>query len=202
VIPVAALWLAALAQPALAAGVQALFEPASPAVGPFPSDVLTVPDASQKTGLRVNLPKPNCDAEPSTCHEIDAVNQLDGFSIEPRLRVRFSGPINPETLRDGIFLVWLEDLTDEEFGLQPFNSATLINSVSYDPVTNTAFAEPDDILSQHRRYALVVTSAVRDLKGDPVEPDPAFLASRAHSDVWRFNSDLDFISSAVQSSPP
>ena len=108
--------------------------------------------------------------------EIAAVNQLDGFSIEPRLRVRFSGPINPDTLRDGIFLVWLDDLTNEEYGLQPFNAVTPINSVSYDPATNTAFAEPDEILSQHRRYALVVTNAVRDARGDPVEPDPAFLA--------------------------
>jgi hypothetical protein len=158
-----------------AAGVRVLFNPASPDVGPFPADVLTVADPAQKTGLRVNLPKPDCEAEPSTCLEIAAVNQLDGFNIEPRLRIRFSGPINPDTLRDGIFLVWLDDLTNEEYGLQPFNSVTPINSVSYDPATNTTFAEPDDILSQHRRYALVVTSALRDTKGDPVEPDPAFL---------------------------
>lgn len=159
-----------------AAGVRALFNPASPDVGPFPTDALTIADSAQKTGLRVNLPKPNCDAEPSTCQEIEAVNQLDGFSIEPRLRVRFSGPINPDTLREGIFLVWLDDITNEEYGLQPFNSVTPVNSVSYDPATSTAFAEPDEILSQHRRYALVVTSAVRDTNGDPVEPDPAFLA--------------------------
>ena len=168
--------LAALAEPALAAGVKVLFEPASPGVGPFPTDVLTVPDPAQKTGLRINLPTPDCQSEPSTCEEIAAVNRLDGFSIEPRLRVRFSGPINPDTLRDGIFLVWLDDLTNEEFGLQPFGAVTPINSVSYDPATNTAYAEPDDILSQHRRYAVVVTNAVRDAKGDPVEPDPAFLA--------------------------
>ena len=83
------------------ARVKVLFEPASPSVGPFPTDVLTVPDPAQKTGLRINLPMPDCQAEPSTCEEIAAVNQLDGFSIEPRLRVRFSGPINPDTLREG-----------------------------------------------------------------------------------------------------
>jgi len=159
-----------------AAGVRVLFSPSAPDVGPFPTDALTVADSAQKTGLRINLPKPNCDAEPSTCLEIAAVNQLDGFSIEPRLRVRFSSAIDPETLPDGIFLVWLDDLTNEEYGLQPFNSVTPINSVSYDPATNTAYAEPDSVLSQHRRYALVVTSAVRDPKGDAVEPDPAFLA--------------------------
>lgn len=155
--------------------VKVLFDPASPSVGPFPTDILTVPDSTQKTGLRINLPQPDCQAEPSTCEEIAEVNNLDGFSIEPRIRVRFSGPVNPDTLRDGIFLVWLGDLTDEEYGLQPFGHVTPINSVSYDPATGTAYAEPDEILSQHRAYALVVTSAVRDADGQPVEPDPAFL---------------------------
>jgi len=194
-------------------GVRVLFNPASPDIGPFPTDVLTVADPAQKTGLRVNLPKPDCDVEPSTCLEITAVNQLDGFSIEPRLRIRFSGLINPDTLRDGIFLVWLDDLTNEEYGLQPFSSVTPINSVSYDPATNTAFAEPDDILSQHRRYALVVTSAVRDTKGDPSSPirhSSAASASRedtvtglpARSAASRFNSGLGTRSSAVQYSPP
>src|SRR5437588_463377 len=171
--------LAAAARPAGAlqpGNVKVLFAPASPDVGPFPNDALTVADPAQKTGLRMNLPLPDCQAEPSTCLEITAVNQLDGFSIEPRFRVRFSGPINPDTLRDGIFLVWLEDLTNEEYGLQPFGAVTPINSVSYDPATNTAFAEPDEILSQHRRYALVVTNAVRDANNDPVEPDPDFTA--------------------------
>jgi len=35
--------------------------------GPFPSDRLTVPDPTQRTGLRVALPLPNCRAEPSAC---------------------------------------------------------------------------------------------------------------------------------------
>ncbi len=164
--------------------VRVMFDPTSPEVGPFPTDALTIPDSAQKTGVRVNLPQPDCQAEPSTCEEIAMVNQLDGFNIEPRLRVRFSGPINPDTLREGIFLVWLDDLTDEESGLQPFGHVAPINSVSYDPATNTAFAEPDEILSQHRRYALVVTNAVRDTDGEPVVPDPAFLACIGRRDGY------------------
>ncbi len=159
-----------------APAVRVLFGPASPGVGPFPADALTVADLAQKTGLRMNMPQPDCLAEPSTCEEIGRVNQLDGFGIEPRLRVRFSGPINPDTLRDGIFLVWLEDLANEEAGPPPSGQVTPIISVSYDPATNTAFAEPERVLSQHSRYALVVTNAVRDTEGDPVVPDPAFLA--------------------------
>ncbi len=181
---------AALLPFALAIGAQAasavrvMFNPTSPDVGPFPTDALAAPDSAQKTGIRVNLPLPDCQAEPSTCEEIAMINQLDGFDIEPRLRVRFSGPINPDTLREGIFLIWLDDLTDEEYGLQPFGHVTPINSVSYDPATNTAFAESDEILSQHRRYALVITNAVRDTDGEPVVPDPAFLACIGRRDGY------------------
>ena len=42
----------------------------------------------------------------------------------------------------------------------------------WDPATNTAFAKPDRLLDQQRRYALVVTDAVRDPAGAGVEPEP------------------------------
>src|SRR6185436_8897732 len=48
--------------------------------------------------------------------------------------------------------------------------------------SKTLFAESDDLLDQHTRYALVVTNRVRDLAGDPVE-------AGAFS---RFRHDLNF----------
>lgn len=141
----------------------------------FPSNALSVADPSQKTGLRINMPMPDCAAEPSTCAELELVNQMDGFELQPRARVRFSGPVNPDTLRAGIYFVWLENLTAEEPGLQPFGHVTAINQVSYDPSTYTAYARPDEFFDQHRRYALIVSNAVRDTEGRAVEPDPAFL---------------------------
>jgi uncharacterized protein (TIGR03437 family) len=51
---------------------------------------------------------------------------------------------------------------------------TAINQVTFDPETNTVYAEPDEMLDQHRRYALVVMDSVRDLSDDPVEADPRF----------------------------
>jgi hypothetical protein len=161
---------------AYSAGVKVRFDPSTPAVGPFPTDALTVADANQKTGLRIALPMPDCAKEPSTCAELAIVNQLDGFSLTPRLRVRFSAGVNPDTLKDGIFIYWLGNLTTEETDPQPFATVTPINKIEYDPSTNTAYAEPDQILSQHRRYALIVTSAVKDTKGDPVEADTAYIA--------------------------
>ena len=46
------LLVAAGAVPALAAGVQPRFDLSSPSGGPFPSDVFTVTDPSQNTGVR------------------------------------------------------------------------------------------------------------------------------------------------------
>ncbi|MEO7144574.1 MAG: hypothetical protein ABI165_13830, partial [Bryobacteraceae bacterium] len=168
--------LACAATLSAAAPVIARFDPSSMDVGPFPTDALTVADASQKTGLRVNLPLPDCSAQPSTCTELTLLNQLDGFSPNPRVSVRFSGPINADTLRAGMFLVALDNLTNEEYGLQAYGGVVLINQVVYDPGTNTAYAKTDTLIDQHRRYVLVVTDAVEDASGAPVAADPAFTA--------------------------
>ena len=40
----------------------------------LPTNLLTVPDSTQATGLRVNLPKPDCAARPSDCADIDVLN--------------------------------------------------------------------------------------------------------------------------------
>src|SRR3712207_2850602 len=88
-------------------GVRVEFDPRNPAVGPFPSDFLTIPDAGQRTGVRVNLPGGYCLQPTSACREIALLNQLDGFNIQARMTVKFSGTIDSNTLRDGIFYVWL-----------------------------------------------------------------------------------------------
>lgn len=158
-----------------AAGTLVRYDPASLEVGPFPSNILSVPDASQSTGLRVNLPLPDCRTQASACREIALLNQLDGFSLQPRLRVRFSGAIQPETLRAGIFVRRL-DIAGGQL--------VRINQVIVDPVTNTAYAEPDLPLAAGARHALIVTTAVRDHAGDPVEPDAAFLRCLASADPY------------------
>ena len=170
--------------PPTGAGTRALFDLSTASASPFPTDALTVADPAQKTGLRMNLPLPDCKAEPSTCQETALINELDGFNINPRISVRFPGPINVDTLRAGIYFVWLNDLTTEEFGLQPAGRITPVNQVLYDPATNSAYAKPDEILSQHRRYALVVTDAVRDVAGKPVVADTAFVACLSQQDGY------------------
>jgi uncharacterized protein (TIGR03437 family) len=152
------------------------FDPALPETGPFPSDFLTIPDPAQKTGLRINMPLTDCTAQPSNCETYRQLNELDGFNLNPRLRVRFSGPVDLEMLRAGVGLVWLENLIGDEPGLQPRGHFTATNRGIFDAATNTYYAEPDEPLDQHRRYALVVTDAVRDRSGNPIAAGPAFTA--------------------------
>jgi hypothetical protein len=150
---------------ACAAGVQAVFDLSSPAKGPFPSDRFAVPDASHNTGLRVNLPKPNCASRPSDCADLDVINTLDGFNVQPRLGIPFTGAIDLATVNSSsVFLVKLGDTLGG-----PGGGVVGINQVIWDPGTQTLFAESDALLEQHTRYALVVTTGVRDLAGDPVE---------------------------------
>src|SRR5207253_486589 len=60
--------------------------------GPFPTDFFTRADPTQNTCERVNLAKPeDCVANASECVELDLLNQLDGFSVRPRLSIPFHG---------------------------------------------------------------------------------------------------------------
>jgi hypothetical protein len=66
---------------AAAASVHARFDLGSLQGAPFPSNTYMVADSTQNTGLRVDLPKPDCD--PSDCSDIAVHNELDGFNLQP-----------------------------------------------------------------------------------------------------------------------
>ena len=155
---------------ALADGVQARFDLSSPGGGPFPSDRFAVEDDSNLTGVRVNLPKPNCATRPSDCADVDVINTLDGFNLQPRLAIPFTGPIDVSTVSS--HTVFLVSLGDAEGGHG--RKVVGINQVFWDPTTHTLYAESDELLDQHARYALIVTNGVRDTAGDRVESSPSF----------------------------
>ena len=163
----------------LAAGVQARFDLSSPARGPFPSDRFTLADPSHLTGVRVNLPKPLCVAWPSDCADIDVLNTLDGFNLQPRVSIPFSGgAIDPTSVSSAnVFLVSLGSALGGRGG-----KVVGINQIVWDPATNTLHAESDEFLDQHTRYALIVTRGVHDVAGDPLEA----------GDFARFRHDLNF----------
>ena len=144
---------------AQAAGVAPAFDLSSPSGAPFPTDRYTLPDPTQLTGLRVDLPKPNCAVRPSDCLDIDVLNTLDGFNLQPRLSIPFTGAIDVASVSSAnVFLVRLSD-----------GAVTGINQIAWEPSVNTLHAESDQLLDQHARYLLVVTNGVEDAAGDPIE---------------------------------
>ena len=135
---------------------------------PFPTNLDTVADSTQVTGLRVNLPLPACAAFPSDCADDAVLDTLDGFNIQPRIRIPFSGPIDLSTVSSStIFLVG------------PLGHVVGINQPVWEPLTNTLYVESDEQLAEDSTYLLVVTRGVHDANGDPL-------------DATTFRHDLNF----------
>src|SRR5262245_56501059 len=159
----------------------AAFDLDSPDRGPFPSDRFTVADASQLTNRRINLPLPDASTRPSDYADVSVINTLDGFNLQPRLSVSFSGPIDVTTVNsDTVFLLKLGDVTSPE---DSGSAIVGINQTVWDVATNTLHVESDELLDQHTRYALIVTRGVKDTAGEPIQPGEAF---------DRFRHDLNF----------
>jgi hypothetical protein len=147
------------------------FDTGDLAGSPFPSNRYTLPDWSNRTFRRVNLPTPDCTVRVSDCEDIRVINTLDGFSTQPRITVPFTGAIDIGSVTsETVYLLNLGDvLTASGFGQK-----VGINQRLWDPATNTLVFEPDELLAEHSRYVVIVTSGVRDASGKPIK--------RAHPD--------------------
>ena len=138
----------------------------------FPSDVFTLPDDSQKTGLRVNLPLPDCSVRVSDCLDLALINLLDGFNVQPRVTVPFDGNIDPGSVNSSnTFFIELGD-ADVDASSGGTGIATLqvigVNQLVWDAGTHVLAVESDEQLRQHTRYAFVVTTDVSDASGMPI----------------------------------
>src|SRR4051812_5243387 len=141
-----------LAAPSLALGAVTVGQP-------FPSDRSTVIDKAQLTGLRVALPKPDCAAFPSDCADVDVLNTLDGFNVDARVSIPFSGPIDLATVRpDTVFL------TDRK------GDRVALDRVVWTAATNTLHGNPAVYLDQDTTYVLAVTDGVRAAGGGALAP--------------------------------
>jgi hypothetical protein len=153
----------------------------TPDSGPFPSDRFTVADSSQLTGRRIDLPLPDAASRPSDNADVRVINTLDGFNLQPRLSISFSGPIDATTVNSStVFLIKLGDPTAPEEG---GGHIVGINQTVWDVATNTLHVESNELLEQHTRYALIVTRGIHDADGQPVEASEAF---------ERFRHDFNF----------
>ena len=139
--------------------IRALFDANNPSIGPFPTNLLTVEDATQNTGRRINLPLPDCSQQVSECEDLAVLNTLDGFNLQTRLSIPFDGAIDPNSVSsDSVFVVDLGGTLPSD---PPATHARVgINQTVWDSETNTLHVEVDQLLDQHRRYGLIVTNVL------------------------------------------
>ncbi|MDQ6649673.1 MAG: hypothetical protein M3Z02_06095, partial [Actinomycetota bacterium] len=146
---------------AAAAGAVSVRAGSSPETTVFPNDAFTVPDAAQISGRRVNLPMPPCDAvNVSPCDAVRIVNVLDGFDLQPRVAIPFSGPIQLDSVNSTTVYVEGPDGRD---GLR---------QIVWDPATNTVAGNTKQFLREDTTYTIVVVggsvAGVLDDTGHPI----------------------------------
>jgi hypothetical protein len=157
-------------------GVHALFNLNVKTEAPFPTNWFTVSDRSNLTNRRVHLPLPDCKVFVSDCEDLNVINQLDGFNLQPRLSIPFDGPIDVNSVNSqDVFVVNLGDTVD---GREHGDHVVGINQVVWDPDTNTLHVKSDQLLDQHTRYALILTNGLRGADGSPVEATETFRGFR------------------------
>src|SRR5262249_14582955 len=152
--------------------VHALFNLDVKTEAPFPTNWFTVSDRSNLTNRRVNLPLSDCKVFVSDCEDLNVINELDGFNLQPRLSIPFDGPIDVKSVNSqDVFLINLGDTVD---GREHGDHVVGINQIVWDPGTNALHVESDQLLDQHTRYALIVTNSIQDVNGNPVQASEAF----------------------------
>ena len=95
------------------------------------------------------------------------INTLDGFNITPRISIPFNGEIDLSTVNSNtVFLQKLGTTVSGDEG--PGAKKVGINQIVWDVATTTLHVTANDVLDEHTRYVLVVTSGVKDKNGNAI----------------------------------
>src|SRR5881296_1820432 len=134
----------------------------------FPDNAFTVADASQLTGRRINfregidypniggVVQPSCtDADYSICDAFAQLNKLDGFDLQPRVLVPFTGAINLGSVNASDFFI-----STDKGGF-----VSGLRQLTFDPATNTLAGISDGFLNENASYRIHVTSGILDAAG-------------------------------------
>jgi hypothetical protein len=145
-----------------------------PAVALFPSNTYTVRDWSQRTGLRVALPMPDCTASPTDCNTVAQLNRLDGFDIDPRISLTFDHAVDAVAIA--------ADTTVTQIG---GDHATFgVERVVWDAATNTVYAHPSSQLAPDTTYLL-------RLHGDGFNTSTVFTTESTTTGLLDMRAQLD-----------
>lgn len=128
----------------------------------FPDDFFTVRDTKMLTGRRVNFRQgvdyAKCDGRTySLCDGFRMLNKLDGFDLQPRVTIPFSGTID------------LRSVTIDTVYVKGREGKTALIQLVWDPVTRTLSGLTNAFLAENRRYTIVVTNGVKDPRGRPID---------------------------------
>src|SRR5438067_2596357 len=137
----------------------------------FPSNAFTVRDPRQVTGLRVHFRKgldyPNykgrvrraCHASDySICDAFAELNKLDGFDLQPRVTVPFTGAIRLGSVNKSDFFI-----------TRSGKFASGLRQLTFDPATHTLAGISDKFLREDTRYRIHVTRGILDTHGKHVK---------------------------------
>ena len=123
----------------------------------LPNDHFTVADPRELTGRRIALPLPACTAATSSvCDNVRLLNTLDGFDLQPRVTIPFTGAIDPTTVVPST--VYVEG-GGVHVGLQ---------EITYDPGSHVLLGTLRDQLPERSQFTVVITRGVRDATGQPL----------------------------------
>ena len=117
----------------------------------------------------------DCRSDAFDCEDVGVLNQLDGFSMHARMSVRFDGDIDPASVTSKS--VCLVKLRDALSGREDGDAIVDINYIVWDPTSRELSFRPDNLLDQHTRYALVVTTGLRDAHGRAIGVSAEFSGS-------------------------
>ena len=155
----------------------------------FPNDSLTVPDASQVTGKRVNfrvgIDYPACDSTNySVCDAFAMLNKLDGFDLQPRVTIPFTGPID------------VSSVNDQDVFIQGPGGRTQLMQLVWDPASNSLSGIANAMLWESSLYNIVVTSGLKDTNGLAIDACGSacivpFTTRTATAELYNIRAALD-----------
>ncbi len=158
----------AAALPAAAASAVSVVRGAHYGSRIFPDDAFTVRDRNQATGRRVRFRRGldfpsiagvvhrGCtSADYSICDAFSQLNKLDGFDLQPRVVVPFTGAIR------------LSSVSDADFFISSDRGAFVsgLRQLTFDPVTHTLAGISDRFLREGTHYRIHVTNGIQDSAG-------------------------------------
>src|SRR3954470_17630337 len=165
----------------------------------FPDDAFTVRDKAQLTGRRVHFRRgldyptvggrlrKGCTSKTySICDSFRELNKLDGFDLQPRVTVPFTGGVKLASVNDkNLFITTAGG-----------RFASGLRQLTFDPATRTLAGISDKFLKEGTRYRIHVTNGIRDGKGKRVKACPGscvvgFTTRTASGELVRIRKALD-----------